>query len=90
MSDWADEQGYRLYRECSTFGIGYDKAIGSIATALRKARTDALEEAASPAFLRPHVEAQSCGEWDDKTIDEDVASLSAHILSLKDKPPKAC
>jgi hypothetical protein len=44
-----------------------------------------LEEAAHPAFLRPLIEEQSAGEWDDKTIDRDVAMFSAAIRALKDK-----
>lgn len=48
-------------------------------------RPAVLEEAASPAFLRPLIEEQSAGEWDDKTIDRDVAMFSAAIRALKDK-----
>ena len=42
----------------------------------------ALEEAASPAFLRPLIEEQSAGEWDEKTINNDVAMFSAAIRAL--------
>jgi hypothetical protein len=48
-------------------------------------RPAVLEEAAHPAFLRPLIEEQSAGEWDDKTIDRDVAMFSAAIRALKDK-----
>ena len=48
-------------------------------------RPATLEEAAHPAFLRPLIEEQSAGEWDDKTIDRDVAMFSAAIRALKDK-----
>lgn len=41
-----------------------------------------LEEAASLKFLRPLVEKQSLGEWNDKTIDEDVAMFAAAIRAL--------
>jgi hypothetical protein len=46
-------------------------------------RAEVLEEAASSAFLRPLVEEQAKGEWDDKTIDEDVAMFAAAIRALK-------
>ena len=48
-------------------------------------RPATLEEVAHPAFLRPLIEEQSAGEWDDKTIDRDVAMFSAAIRALKDK-----
>ena len=47
----------------------------------RKLRA-ALEEAASPAFLRPLVEEQSAGEWYEETIDKDVDMFSAAIRAL--------
>lgn len=53
--------------------------------AIRLSRADALEEAANPKFLRPLVEEQAKGEWDDKTIDEDVAAFSAAIRALGEK-----
>ena len=46
----------------------------------------ALEEVSSPAFLRPLVEEQSVGEWDDKTIDADVAMFSAAIRKMMEPP----
>ena len=49
-------------------------------------RAEVLEEVASPAFLRPLVEEQAKGEWDDKTIDEDVAMFAAAIRALKGRP----
>ena len=58
-----------------------DAAIAAIALI----RPATLEEAAHPAFLRPLIEEQSEGEWDDKTIDRDVAMFSAAIRALKDK-----
>ena len=45
-----------------------------------------MEEAANPAFLRPLVEEQAKGEWDDKTIDEDVAMFAAAIRALVKEP----
>lgn len=44
-----------------------------------------LDTVASPAFLRPLVEEQAKGEWDDKTIDEDVAMYSAAIRAMREK-----
>lgn len=38
--------------------------------------------AADPAFLTPLVEEQSCGEWDDETIQVDVKMLSQAIRAL--------
>ena len=49
-------------------------------------RPATLEEAAHPAFLRPLIEEQSAGEWDDKTIDRDVAMFSAAIRALATDP----
>ncbi len=92
MSDWADEQGYRLYRECSTFGIGYDKAIGSIATALRKARQDALEEARQVAegFTGAMHTAHDLKSGVFPKRSYMGTAIASAINDLKDKPPKAC
>lgn len=54
---------------------------------IKGARRKALEEVADPKFLRPFVEEQSCGEWTDKTIDEDTKALSEHIRALINKEP---
>lgn len=53
--------------------------------AVQFARIEALEEVASPDFLRPLIEEQSEGEWDDKTIDKDVAMFAAAIRALKEE-----
>ena len=54
-----------------------------LAAAIDTIRNKVLEEVASLAFLRPLVEEQAKGEWDDKTIDEDVAMFAAAIRALK-------
>jgi hypothetical protein len=82
MSDWADEKAMELL----AFGMDAED-VADVAAALRQARIDALVEAASPQFLRPLVEEQAGGEWDDRTIDEDVAFFSTAILALKEKQP---
>lgn len=85
MGDWADEKAeHALCKLCNLIAVSRDD-IATIAQALRQARLDALEDAANPSFLRKLVEDQSKGEWDDKTIDEDVAMYSAAIRALKDK-----
>jgi len=68
--------------EADPFYVSYDQAIAAIDLI----RADVLEEAASSAFLRPLVEEQAKGEWDDKTIDEDVAMFAAAIRALKEAP----
>ncbi len=61
------------------------RVIDAALAAIALIRPATLEEAAHPAFLRPLIEEQSAGEWDDKTIDRDVAMFSAAIRALKDK-----
>jgi len=68
--------------EADPFYVSYDQAIAAIDLI----RADVLEETASSAFLRPLVEEQAKGEWDDKTIDEDVAMFAAAIRALKEAP----
>ncbi len=61
------------------------KDYGLARAAIALIRPATLEEVAHPAFLRPLIEEQSEGEWDDKTIDRDVVMFSAAIRALKDK-----
>ena len=85
MGDWADLETEKIQRAITKRFRYYPLGDEIIAEALRQARLDALEEAANPSFLRELVLDQSCGEWGDKTIDEDVAKFSTAIRALKDK-----
>ena len=60
-------------------------AVTAARAAAANARRKALEEVASPKFLRPLIEKQSAGEWYDETIDEDVTLFATAILALIDK-----
>ena len=60
-----------------------ERELAEANAALIRIRAETLEEAASPAFLRPLIEEQSRGEWDDKTINEDVAMFAAAIRAMK-------
>jgi hypothetical protein len=71
---WAAEEGTKV------------TPLDRMSSVLDLIRAEVLEEAASSAFLRPLVEEQAKGEWDDKTIDEDVAMFAAAIRALKEAP----
>jgi hypothetical protein len=78
MTDWADEIAYELereFRDCWANGekVSYPRRI---AAALRRARQDALEEAAKAAG-RPNED----GSWTNS------CNCRAVIRALKDKQP---
>jgi ferritin len=70
MTEWYEHRG---------------KLLEEVNVQAKAARREALEDAASPKFLRPLIEEQSEGEWDDKTIDRDVATFAKAIHALMEK-----
>lgn len=71
--------------QCMAWANEPDCYRNAATAAIALIRAEVLEEVASPAFLRPLVEEQSRGEWDEKTIDEDVIMYSGAIRALKGK-----
>ena len=86
MSEELVEAVARQLCKAHLYGTDWRNWADEARAAIALIRPVVLEEAAHPAFLRPLIEEQSAGEWDDKTIDRDVAMFSAAIRALKPAP----
>lgn len=86
LLDTVRRTAMHLYGETQDYPCDDVKRMGSTIAALQ-AENDRLQaelarmrdRLTSPEFLRPLIQEQSAGEWDDKTIDADVETFAAAL-----------